>query len=169
MTFDESIAIDAEPIELFRLSQDYGQRLEWDPFLSSASLVGAEREPGVGVRAICVAKSGWAMETEYVSFNPPSATAVKMTRGPWFLEAFAGSWRFEEIAPGRTRVDFRYSIRAWPHWLSWLITPILARAFSRDTRKRLQALKESVEERSLSSSAGSERDVTQHSNESTSR
>lgn len=147
MTFDESVVIDASPAELFDLSQDYGRRLEWDPFLRSAALVGGAHRPEVGVRALCVSKGGWAMETEYVSFHPPRATAVKMTRGPWFLESFAGSWRFEEVAPGRTRVGFRYSLKAWPGWLSRLLEPFLARAFARDTRKRLDALKAAVEGR----------------------
>ncbi len=146
MTFDESIEIDAGPAELFDRSQDYDRRLEWDPFLRSASLVGA-REAGVGVRALCVSRSGWAMETEYVSFNPPRATAVKMTRGPWFLAGFAGSWRFEEIAPGRTRVGFRYSLEARPRALAWLLNPVLAWSFARDTRARLRALKEAAERR----------------------
>jgi ribosome-associated toxin RatA of RatAB toxin-antitoxin module len=144
VTFEESIEIDAGAAELFQLSQDYDRRLEWDPFLRSARLVSA-REAGVGVRALCVARSGWAMETEYVSFNPPRATAVKMTRGPWFLSDFAGSWRFEEIEPGRTRVGFRYSLQARPRALSWLLNPILVRSFTRDTRARLRALKEAVE------------------------
>lgn len=149
MTFGESIEIEADPASLFRLSQDYGRRLEWDPFLRSASLVGEAREAGLGVRALCVSRGGWAMVTEYVSFNPPRATAVTMTRGPRFLRSFAGSWRFEEVAPGRTRVGFRYSLRARPWWLSWLLTRILARAFARDTRDRLRALKEAVESRGL--------------------
>jgi ribosome-associated toxin RatA of RatAB toxin-antitoxin module len=149
MIFDESIEIDAGPAELFDLSQDYDHRLEWDPFLRSASLVGA-REAGVGVRALCVSRSGWAMETEYVSFNPPRATAVKMTRGPWFLAGFAGSWRFEEIKPGRTRVGFRYSLEARPRALAWLLNPILARSFARDTRARLRALKQAAERRESS-------------------
>jgi ribosome-associated toxin RatA of RatAB toxin-antitoxin module len=140
MTFEESIVVESGPADLFRLSQDYGRRLEWDPFLRSASLVGAH-EAGVGARALCVARSGWSMETEYVSFNPPRATAVKMTRGPWFLASFAGSWRFEEIEPGRTRVGFRYSLEAWPRALSWLLNPILTRSFARETRARLRALK----------------------------
>ena len=156
MTFDESVVIDAEPAALFRLSQDYGRRLEWDPFLRSANLVGDARAADVGVRALCVSRSGWAMETEYVSFNPPSATAVKMTSGPWFLDKFAGSWRFEEVAPGHTRVGFRYSLRTRPVWLSWLLSPILARVFARDTRDRLRALKEAVERRGLLASEGAD-------------
>jgi Polyketide cyclase / dehydrase and lipid transport len=156
MTFDESVVIDAEPAALFRLSQDYGRRLEWDPFLRSARLVDDARAADVGVRAVCVSRSGWGMETEYVSFNPPHATAGKMTSGPWFLDKFAGSWRFEEVAPGRTRVGFRYSMRTRPVWLSWLLSPILARAFARDTRDRLQALKEAVERRGLLASVGAD-------------
>jgi hypothetical protein len=91
MTFEESILIDASPASLFRLSQDYERRLEWDSYLCSASLIGGAQEAGLGVRALCVTKRGSTMETEYVSFNPPRATVVKMTRGPWFLASFAGS------------------------------------------------------------------------------
>jgi ribosome-associated toxin RatA of RatAB toxin-antitoxin module len=145
MTFEDSVVIEADPAALFDLSQNYDRRLEWDPFLRSARLLGGAREAGVGVRALCVSRTGSAMETEYVSFNPPRATAVRMTNGPWFLESFAGSWRFEAVAPGQTRVGFQYSLRAWPVWLSWLLTPILSRVFARYTRDRLRALKEAVE------------------------
>jgi hypothetical protein len=85
------------------------------------------------------------METEYVSFNPPRATAVKMTKGPWFLDSFAGSWCFEEIVPGQTRVYFRYNLKARPRWLGWVLTPPFGWAFARDTHQRLLALKRAVE------------------------
>ena len=45
VTFDESVVIDASPADLFRLSQDYDRRLDWDPFLVSAELVGDARQP----------------------------------------------------------------------------------------------------------------------------
>ena len=89
------------------------------------------------------------METEYVSFSPPRTTAVKMTRGPWFLDRFAGSWHFDEVEPGHTRVSFRYNLQAWPRWLACVLVPILARAFARDTRQRLQGLKDAVERRGI--------------------
>jgi ribosome-associated toxin RatA of RatAB toxin-antitoxin module len=145
MTFDESIVISAGADELFALTQDYSRRLAWDPFLKSAELLGGAPAAGVGVRAYCIAHSGLGMETEYVSFNPPRACAVKMTRGPRLLSSFAGSWRFEELAPSRTRVGFRYHLRAQPRWLSWLLTPVMGWVFARDTRKRLLALKKAVE------------------------
>ncbi len=149
MTFEQSIVIAGSPGELFALTQDYARRLEWDPFLKSAELLGDAQTAGVGVRAYCVAHSSLGMETEYVSFNPPRTCAVKMTRGPRLIDRFAGAWRFDEESPGQTRVRFRYNLRARPRWLSWMLTPIVAWVFARDTRKRLAALKVAVEERGL--------------------
>ena len=145
MTFEDSILIRDTPDALFALTQDYGRRLEWDPFLRSAELVGGAAEAGLGVRAYCVAHNGLAMETEYVSFTPPKVAAVKMTRGPWFIGGFAGSWRFQPEAEGRTRVAFRYSVRARPRWLQPLLNPVLVRVFSREVRKRLEGLRSFVE------------------------
>lgn len=149
MTFHQHIVITASPAELFALTQDYTRRLEWDPFLKSAELLGGATSAGVGVRAYCVAKNRLGMETEYVSFHPPRTTAVKMTRGPWLIESFAGSWRFEEVSEGQTKVSFCYHLRTRPRWLAWLMTPIIAWVFGRDTRKRLVALKRAVEERGV--------------------
>lgn len=142
MNFEQSILIAASPSDLFALTQDYSRRLEWDPFLKSAELLDGATSANVGVRAYCVAHTGMGMETEYVSFNPPRACAVKMTRGPRMIATFAGSWRFEETSPGHTRVGFRYNLRAMP----WLFTPIIGWLFGRDTRNRLKALKAAVEQ-----------------------
>jgi hypothetical protein len=82
--------------------------------------------------------------------RPTLAQLRKMvTRGPRLLGSFAGSWRFEETAPGQTRVGFRYHLQARPWWLAWLLTPILGWVFQRDTRKRLVALKKAVEQRGV--------------------
>src|SRR5690348_16951721 len=55
-TFEQAIEINATPAELFRLTQDYNHRLDWDPFLKEARLVGDAQAAGIGVRAWCVAK-----------------------------------------------------------------------------------------------------------------
>jgi hypothetical protein len=144
-TFEQAIEINARPDALFRLTQDYDHRLDWDPFLKEARLVGGAQAAGVGVRAWCVAKSGLGMETEYVSFSPPKGVAVKMTRGPAILASFAGSWRFQELAPGRTRVIFRYHLAARPRWLGSIFDPIMRLVFTHDVKKRLEALKRTVE------------------------
>jgi ribosome-associated toxin RatA of RatAB toxin-antitoxin module len=142
-TFEQSIEINAVPAALFELTQDYGRRLEWDPFLKVAELRGAA--PRVGVRAWCVAKSGLGMETEYIVFNPPHCAAVKMTKGPRILASFAGSWRFHEITAGCTRVTFRYHISAAPRWLSFVLDPIMCTIFTHDISKRLIGLKQAAE------------------------
>jgi len=144
-TFEQSIKINATPAELFRLTQDYNHRLDWDPFLKEARLVGAAQTAGIGVRAWCVARSGLGMETEYVSFNPPKTVAVKMTRGPAIIASFAGSWRFQELSPGRTLVIFRYHVAAAPRWLGFALDPIMRLVFTHDLTKRLNALKRTVE------------------------
>lgn len=139
--FRDSIEIAAKPDLLFALTQDYAQRLSWDPFLREARLVGDAESPAVGVRAWCVARNGFGMETRYVSFNPPSTCAVEMTRGPWFFRSFAGSWRFASVGPGKTRVDFSYSLVGRPRLLSGL----LRAAFALESRRRLRALKRAAE------------------------
>ncbi|PLS82542.1 MAG: SRPBCC family protein [Chloroflexi bacterium] len=144
-TLEQAIEINAEPHALFRLTQDYEHRLDWDPFLKEARLVGEAKEAGIGVRAYCVAHTGLGMEAEYVTFNPPYVTAVKMTKGPRILAKFAGSWRFQEIAPGRTRVIFRYNLAAAPRWLGFALDPLLRVIFTIDVKQRLKGLKRVVE------------------------
>lgn len=148
-TFEQSIIISAEPMALFRLTQDYDHRLDWDPFLKEARLVGGANAAGLGVRALCVARNGMAMETEYVSFKPPKVVAVKMTRGPALISAFAGSWRFQPHAEATTRVIFRYHIAANPPWLGFVLDPILKRVFAHDVLKCLVALKHTAEQTDL--------------------
>jgi hypothetical protein len=148
--FKQTIVIAAPAAELFAYTQDYGRRLEWDPFLRSARLLGGAIAAGLGVRSYCVAHNGMAMETEYVSFNPPRVCAVKMIRGPRMIGGFAASWAFEEIQPAQTRVVYRWWLSPRPGWLSRLLLPIIAWAFARDTRKRLAALKSAFEKRAVS-------------------
>ena len=143
-TCECSVLIHADAGELFALTQDYARRLDWDPFLREARLLGGAKAAAPGVRAWCVAWYGLGMETEYVTVTPPRVAAVRMTRGPWLLGSFAGSWRFEPAGPGRARVTFRYRLTARPRWLRRLLHPLLAAFFGRDTRRRLRALRRVV-------------------------
>jgi len=142
MRFERIAIVDGSPEEVFELTQDYARRLAWDPFLREAALLGGATAPAVGVRAWCVARAGIGMETEYVSFNPPRVTAVKMTRGPRLLESFAGTWEFEPVPDGKTKVTFRYLLRTRPRWLAWALEPLAEWWFSRETRLRVLALQE---------------------------
>ena len=145
MKFEHAAVVQGSPSEVFALTQDYSRRLSWDPFLRRAELVGGASAAGVGVRSWCVARMGVGMETEYVSFAPPRIAAVKMTRGPWFLESFGGAWEFTPAGAGATTVSFRYQFRTRPRWLSWLIEPLARRWFSWETRKRVVALETALQ------------------------
>jgi hypothetical protein len=107
--FSESIKIVGSAGLIFDYTQDYSNRLKWDTFLTQAYLLGNAVEADKGVKAWCVAKNGYGMETEYVSFNRPKVTAVKMTKGPYMFKDFSASWNFKEESPGLTTVIFLYS------------------------------------------------------------
>lgn len=139
MRFEHVAVVDAPIDQVFWLTQDYGRRLTWDPFLRRAELVGGATAPGVGVRAWCVSRIGLGMETEYVSFTPPRLAAVKMTRGPRLLERFGGTWEFVS-EEGRTRVTFRYFLSVRPRWMEGLLEPLARRWFAWETRRRVRAL-----------------------------
>jgi hypothetical protein len=141
----ETIEIRGAPEAIFDLVHDYGRRLDWDPFLREATILGGADEAGGGVLTRCVAHNGLAMETVYVSFIRPRSAAVKMTRGPAIFAAFAASWNQEEVEPGLTRVVYQFHLAARPNWLRWLFDPILNWVLARETRKRLAALKKTIE------------------------
>lgn len=141
--FIESIQIHCPRQRVFDYTQDYSQRLVWDTFLREAVLVDGATQAGKGVKAWCVSKHGLGMETEYVSFNPPAVTAVKMTRGPWMFESFAGSWKFDELAPHTTLTTFTYSFALRPPFS--LLTPVVKRILVRNVQGRLKDLKGRLE------------------------
>lgn len=109
--FSEKIIVNAKQEFLFDYTQDYNNRLTWDTFLQKAVLMAAATKAEKGVKAYCVSKNGLGMETEYVSFNRPRVTAVKMTRGPFLFKAFLGSWTFKALAADTTEVTFLYSFK----------------------------------------------------------
>jgi hypothetical protein len=154
-TVESSLLVRADRAALFALTQDYERRLTWDPFLREARLLGGAECPAPGVRAWCVAWYGLGMETAYVGFSAPRVAAVRMTRGPAVLASFAGSWRFEEVGPGLTRVVFRYHLQARPRWLRPLLEPLLVALVARDTRLRLRALQRAAEGPALRTAAAS--------------
>ena len=144
MRFEESAVVDGTPDEVFGLTQDYARRLKWDPFLREAVLTNGAEAPAVGVRAWCVSRSGIGMETEYVSFQRPRVAAVKMTRGPRLLASFAGAWEFEPAGEGKTKVTFRYHLRARPRFVAWALEPLARLWFARETRLRVVALQRAL-------------------------
>jgi Polyketide cyclase / dehydrase and lipid transport len=113
--------------------------LLWDPFLKEARLVGGAPAAALGAKAWCVSRGGFGMETQYVSFDPPSVAAVRMTRGPLFIKTFAASWRFFDRGDGTTDVSFKYFLEL--HRTFRFLMPFMLRMFERETRQRIEGLK----------------------------
>lgn len=144
--FAEKIIIDESPEKVFDFTQDYKKRLIWDTFLKKADLMEGATAANKGVKAYCVAKNGLGMVTEYVTYNRPKVTAIKMTSGPSMFKSFLGSWTFNEITKHKTEVIFLYSFSlGFPFSL---LTNFIKTNLQRNVKQRLVDLKSSVEKES---------------------
>lgn len=144
--FSEKIIINCSPVIAFDYTQDYDNRLKWDTFLKRTELMDGATKACKGVEAYCVAKNGLGMVTEYVSFNRPKATAIKMTKGPFMFKAFVGSWTFKEVNSLQTEVIFLYSFKLrFPFNLA---AGLIKRNLQLNVRRRLIDLKTNIEEQS---------------------
>lgn len=142
--FEEATVIRRSPEVIFDLTQDYDRRLMWDSFLKRAELMEGASRAGKGVKTYCVAQNGIGMVTEYVSFQRPKVTAIKMTEGPYMFRSFLGTWRFRKINEKGTEVRFLYSftLRFPFNFTIWLVKWILRR----EVKGRLRDLKRYLEE-----------------------
>ena len=141
--FSEKISIESAQELIFDYTQDYTDRLNWDTFLRKAELINGATHADKGVRAYCVAKNGLGMETEYVTFNRPKVTAVKMTKGPFLFKTFLGSWTFKELKQGVTEVTFLYSFEL--RFPMSFLTYFIKRNLRSNVRQRLLDLKTCIE------------------------
>jgi len=141
--FSERIEIKCSPEYAFDYTQDYTRRLTWDTFLKKADLMDGAISAGKGVKAYCVAKNGLGMVTEYVSFNRPSATAIKMSKGPFIFRTFFGSWTFKEKESQLTEVIFLYSFNL--RFPFSLFTKLIEWNIQANVRQRLIDLKSNIE------------------------
>ncbi len=146
---ESSIEIAADQTDVFDLAQDYGLRLEWDPFLKAMRFQDGASEPAVGVRVWVRAKNGLSMQVVYLTLDRPRSVAMKMVEGPRFFKHFAGTWRFEPIGPRRTRVSFKYSFETRWIVLRSVLNAVIDRVFARDIARRLQGLKHAAEDTNI--------------------
>jgi ribosome-associated toxin RatA of RatAB toxin-antitoxin module len=143
--FTKSITINCSQAEAFDYTQDYTNRLKWDTFLKKAELIEGAAEAEKGVKAYCVAKNGLGMITEYVSFNRPKATAIKMTKGPFLFKSFLGSWTFKALTATETEVIFLYSFTL--RFPFNLFTPFIKNNLQANVQQRLVDLKNNLEKK----------------------
>lgn len=136
-----SLVIEKSAERLFWMSQNYEHRLEWDEYLSEAYLLGDHKVAAIGVESFCKSRGGSILISKYISFCPPTHAAVQMTKGPWILSKFAGTWRFKTLSNGRTEVRFIYNFKARLPLLKWFLEPLIAALYRRDMQRRLGAFK----------------------------
>jgi ribosome-associated toxin RatA of RatAB toxin-antitoxin module len=126
---------------LFDLSQDYGRRLDWDPFPEHYSFHSPHNRPQLGASLTVRARNGYSMDVRYISYHPPTSAAFEMLSGPWFFSGLAGTWRFVDTAPALTTVWFNYHFEAKPWLLRPVIEPLIKRSLLSHARARILALK----------------------------
>jgi ribosome-associated toxin RatA of RatAB toxin-antitoxin module len=141
--FMEKIVIEGISERIFDFTQDYDKRLIWDTFLKKAYLIEGAEHAGKGVKAYCVAKNGLGMTTEYITFNRPKVTAIKMTKGPFLFKSFLGSWEFKKLEEDKTEVSFLYSFSLrFPFNLT---SKFIKNNLQKNVRQRLVDLKSNIE------------------------
>jgi hypothetical protein len=137
------VAVEIE--DAFDLSQSYGLRLEWDPFVKAQRFLNGATVAGKGVRTFTHSRHGLRMISEYITFSRPEVVAMKMVEGPRMFRLFSGSWRFKRAGDDRTTVFFKYHFECRPPWLQSITHPIGLWFLGREIKRRLQAFKKAAE------------------------
>ncbi len=137
----EVIPASAEAV--FELIHDYKRRLEWDTLLREAYLEPEFAEAKRGAISVCRGKlllGGFALRTQYVSFEKGKVAAVKLLNQPPFFDSFAASIRHIEIDTNHSEIIYKVNFTAKPRFLRPLLHPAMRLVFLWETRKRLKAL-----------------------------
>ncbi|WP_440710846.1 SRPBCC family protein [Herbiconiux sp. YIM B11900] len=148
-TVESRCTVSVPPATAFAVSQTTGDiRLRWDPFIRTQHLLEGAKVPAKGVRTYTVQRFGFRMESEYVSYNPPSNVGMKMTKGSWFFERLAGGWRFAPVDgdPGSTLAVWRYNFTCKPRWLAPVAERIGAFVLQRDIDRRIRGFARGCED-----------------------
>ncbi len=142
--------IHAPAVEVFDLVHDYKRRLEWDTLLQKAYLEPEFPESCKGAISVCQGRKilgGFALRTEYVTFEKGKVAAVKMLNQPPFFDTFAASIRHSNIGNNKSEIIYKVNFTAKPKFLSWLFHPIMKVVLTWETKKRLVALKNFFEKK----------------------
>src|SRR3954454_2032660 len=144
MRLRESIIIAAEPERIWKYLTDPNNALH---FMSGVTRweVEGEKRIGLGARYRMLLRVGSAEVgglIEVVEFSEPHDMAWSSVTGG----DQRGRWRLRELAPGRTRVEFRFSYGVAGAGLTgWLSEKVAAPTVSSHLRRSLQQLRRQVE------------------------
>ena len=148
------VTVPVEPSVAFAVSQTTGAvRLRWDPFIREQHLMDGATTPAKGVRTKTRSRHGFAMVSEYVSYQPPLSVGMTMRSGPWFFATFGGGWRFTGTPDGGTRAVWKYTFTCRPGWLRRCAEPLGKRLLGRDIDRRIAAFARACERDDVVSAA----------------
>jgi hypothetical protein len=144
--------IPASSVKVFDLLHNYERRLEWDTLLQKAYLEAEFPESGKDAISVCQGKNflgGFALRTQYISFERGKVAAVKMLNKPPFFDSFAASIRHQDIGQDQSEIIYKVNFTAKPKFLRWLLNPVMRAIFTWETKKRLVSLKKYFERNNL--------------------
>ncbi|MFL5871735.1 MAG: SRPBCC family protein [Solirubrobacterales bacterium] len=156
MRLRESIIIAAEPERIWEYLTDPNNALH---FMSGVTRweVEGEKRIGLGARYRMLLRVGSAEVgglIEVVEFSEPHDMAWSSVTGV----DQRGRWRLRELAPGRTRVEFRFSYGVAGAGLTgWLSEKVAAPTVSSHLRRSLQQLRRQVEHEKIRADAAARR------------
>jgi uncharacterized membrane protein len=156
MRLKESIIIAASPQQIWDYLAEPNHALH---FMSGVTRweVQGERRTGLGARYRMLWRVGSAEVgglIELVEFAEPHDMAWSSVTGV----DQRGRWRLRELAPGRTRVEFRFSYGiAGAGLAGWLSEKVAAPTVRDHLRRSLEQLKRQVEHEKLRSEAAARR------------
>ena len=116
--------IEADPHTLWDLVADIGRMGEWSPENEGAEWLDGGTGPAVGARFRGRNRRGWARWSttcEVVTSEPGRELAF--TARVWRMPRTLWRYRFEPVAPGRTRVTESFELA----WLTNTVTGLLRR------------------------------------------
>ncbi len=144
-----SITIGQPSTIVFDAVHDYHRRLEWDTLLRRAYTID-DAPPGKGVVSVCAAKwhlGGLVFATRYVSFSRPTLAAVTLVRPYFIFDMWSASIRHKDLpatggGPAASELVYTLTLRCRPGWLARPLEAVAIRLFSRETSRRLTALRD---------------------------
>jgi hypothetical protein len=129
--------------EAFEAFHNHKVRLEWDTLLAVAFVEGGGAHPYPGAITTNWGR-GWkrllGMRTRFLTYDPPQLAAAVLVEPTGIFAHWAASMRHRDRPDGSSDLVYTFTIKLRPNWLSWLLDPIAARLFERETRLRFAAM-----------------------------
>ena len=128
---------------VFDAFHDQRWRPRWDPLVQATRVEGGGWHPFVG--AVTHNQGGGAlralsMSTRFVTYDRPRVAAATMVGRSFPFTRWAASMRHQASGSGASVLIYSYTFEVGPHVLRWLLEPLVARLFLRQTRQRFARL-----------------------------